>query len=409
MDECVYRKIGRKKYMFVYLDNSATTRPYDRVIDLMAELQRETYGNPSSLHTMGIESEKRVREARRAFAKAIGADEDRVFFTSGGTESDNTALFGVCQAKKRSGKKIITTAAEHPAVLEPAAKLEAMGFEVEYIGVDRKCRLDMEQLRAALNEDVMLISVMAVNNETGTIMPVEEIGRLKNEFNKAHGTDIILHTDAVQAFGKIQVSMRGNFKDVDMMSVSSHKIHGPKGVGGLYIRKGLSVPPFMLGGGQEKGMRSGTENVEGICGFGAAASISCENFEERLRLISSARNTLLSAIKDSVPDIVVNSPEKEGANGGCPSVLNISFLGTRGEVLLHTLEQDKVFVSTGSACSSNKKGKSHVLSAMGLSDKEIEGAVRFSFSEFSTAEEMEYAAEKVGAAVKRFRKLGSFR
>lgn len=398
--------------MYVYLDNSATTRPYDEVIDLMAELQREHYGNPSSLHTAGIDAERRVREARKAFAGAIGADESEVYFTSGGTESDNTVLSGVCQSRRRAGKKIITTAVEHPAVLEPAERLKAMGFEVEYIGVDKKCRLDIDKLKEALSEDVIMISVMAVNNETGTVMPIEEIGRLKDQFNKAHGTDILLHTDAVQALGKLRISVNGNFKTVDMMSVSSHKIHGPKGVGGLYIRKGLNITPFMVGGGQERGMRSGTENVEGICGFGKAARLSSENFNERLEKISAARKTLLDAIEASVPDIVVNSPDTGGTDGSresCPSVLSISFLGTRGEVLLHTLEQDNVFVSTGSACSSNKKGRSHVLAAMGLSQKETEGTIRFSFSEFNTKEEMEYAADKVSAAVRRFRRLGSFR
>lgn len=427
--------------MFVYLDNSATTRPYDSVIERMAEIQRKSYGNPSSLHTAGIEAEKNVKEARRAFAGAIGADEGELCFTSGGTEADNTVLRGVCRSRKRRGKKIITTAVEHPAVLEPAAQLEAMGFEVEYIGVDEKCRLNIEQLKNALSEDVIMISVMSVNNETGTVMPIEEIGRLKEAFNRANGTDILLHTDAVQALGKIPINMRGNFKNVDMMSVSSHKIHGPKGVGGLYIRKGLTLYPLMLGGGQERGMRSGTENVEGICGFGEALGIAAECFEDRLQKIASARRILLETLKDGVDDIIINSPqvaaelaEEESFRGnfkgdcaensgdykrkkienstvqlGCPSVLSVSFLGTRGEVLLHTLEQDNIFVSTGSACSSHKKGQSHVLSAMGLSPKEIEGTIRFSFSEFNTAEEMEYAADKVIKAVKRFRRLGSFR
>lgn len=414
MDERIYRKI-KGKIMFVYLDNSATTRPYDSVIDLMSRIQRENYANPSSLHTAGIEAETLLKEARKSFAKAIGAGMDEVYFTSGGTESDNTALQGACLSRKRSGNKIITTAVEHPAVLEPAARLKAMGFEVEYIGVDDKCRLDLKQLKNALSEDVILISVMAVNNETGTIMPIEEIGRIKDEFNRNHGTDILFHTDAVQALGKIPLDMNGAFRAVDMMSVSSHKIHGPKGIGGLYVRKGLNIVPFMLGGGQERGMRSGTENVEGICGFGEALRVAVDNFSERMEKISLARKTLLEAIKDGIDDIMINSPDgddkkMEGDNEkSCPSVLSISFLGTRGEVLLHTLEQDNVFVSTGSACSSHKKGQSHVLSAMGLSPKEIEGTIRFSFSEFNTAEEMEYAADKVIKAVKRFRKLGSFR
>jgi len=372
----------------------------------MCKIQKENFGNPSSLHTVGIEAEKIVKSARNSFASATGAGDGEIYFTSCGTEADNTALMGISRMAKQGKKKIITTAVEHPAVLEPARRLETMGFEVEYIGVDKKCRLDIKQLEAAITEDVALISVMTVNNETGTIMPIEEIGNIKDRFNKAHGTNILLHTDAVQALGKVPISLKGKFKGVDMMSVSAHKIHGPKGAGALYIRKNVTIPPFMLGGGQERGMRSGTENTACIGGFGKALDISRLSFDERAEAVTRARKTLLEAIKAEVPDIVVNSPEDET---GCPSILSISFLGTRGEVLLHTLEQDNIFVSTGSACSSNKKGQSHVLSAMGLSPKEIEGTVRFSFSEFNTEKDMEYTADKVSSAVKKFRKLGSFR
>lgn len=392
--------------MFVYLDNSATTRPYDEVIDYMAEVQREHYGNPSSLHAMGIDAEKLLKQARKSFARGIGAKDSEVFFTSCGTESDNTALMGAAQKRRRRGKKIITTKVEHPAVLEPMEKLSSMGFDVQYLGVDKKCRLDLEEFKNSLTEDVIMISVMSVNNETGTVMPIEEIGKIKDEFNKSRGTDILLHTDAVQALGKVPISVKGNFSYVDLMSVSAHKIHGPKGAGGLYIRDGLSISPFLLGGGQERGMRSGTENNAGICGFGKAVDISMSDLEEKVKKMRAVRNVLLEAIKAELDDIVINSPEDPD---GCPSVLSISFLGTRGEVLLHTLEQDNIFISTGSACSSNKKGQSHVLAAMGLSDRETEGTLRFSFSEFNTAEEMVYVADKVSSAVKRFRKLGSFR
>ncbi len=392
--------------MYIYLDNSATTRCYDEVIDLMADVQRDHYGNPSSLHTLGIDAERYVKEARKNFAETIGAEQEEVFFTSCGTESDNVVLMGTCKSRRKRGKKVITTAVEHPAVLEPAKELESMGFEVECIGVDRKCRLNMEQLKAALTEDVILISVMAVNNEIGTVMPIEEIGRLKDQFNKDHGTEILMHTDAVQALGKIPLSVTGNMKTVDMMSVSSHKIHGPKGVGGLYVRKGIKPAPIMLGGGQERGLRSGTENTAGIAGFGRAIAMAAAAFDKRIENMRKARKTLLDAFEAEIPDILINSPDDES---GCPSVLSVSFLGTRGEVLLHTLEQDNIFVSTGSACSSNKKGQSHVLSAMGLSPKEIEGTIRFSFSEFNTEKEMEYTADKVKAAVNRFRRLGSFR
>lgn len=390
----------------VYLDNSATTRQYDQVTDVMAEAMRETYGNPSSLHMLGVEAEKKVRSSRKILASALGASEEEFFFTSGGTESDNTVLFGVAEARKRTGKKIITTAVEHPAILEPAKRLEAMGFTVEYIGVDRNCHLNMDQLESAIDDETILISVMGVNNEAGTILPIGEIAALKDRYNREHKTDILLHSDAVQAFGKVPVDLKGAYKGVDFLSVSGHKIHGPKGIGGLYIRKGIHLPPFMNGGGQERHMRSGTENTPGIIGFGKAAKMGMADFAKRTEAMKQARARLLEGLLAEIPDTRINSPLDETAS---PSVLNVSFLGTRGEVLLHTLEQEGIFVSTGSACSSNKKGRSHVLTAMGLSEKEIEGAIRFSFSEENTLEEMDYTVEKVKAAVTRFRRLGSFR
>lgn len=392
----------------VYLDNSATTRQYDAVTETMLQAMRENYGNPSSLHALGLAAEKEVRAARKTLAAAIGAKEEALYFTACGTESDNTVLFGAAQAKKRSGKKILVSAAEHPAILEPARKLESLGYEVVRIGVDRLCHPDMNQLAAELTEDTILISIMGVNNETGTIMPIPEIAKIKADYNKAHGTDIWLHSDCVQAFGKIPLDLAANYRGVDLLSLSAHKIHGPKGMGALYVRKGLNLPAFLLGGGQERHLRSGTENTPGIIGFGKAAALAMTNFDVRIETMRACRKFLLEACKAEIPDIRINSPEDETA---CPSVLNISFLDTRGEVLLHTLEQDGIYVSTGSACASNHasvKG-SHVLNAMGLSPKEIEGAIRFSFSEFNTIEEMEYTVEKVKAAVQRFRRLGSFR
>lgn len=378
--------------MFVYLDNSATTRQYDQVTEVMKNSVEENYGNPSSLHKLGLAAEKQMRQSRKTVADSLGAKEDEVFFTSGGTESDNTALFGAAQARRRSGKKIITTQVEHPAVLESCRLLEQQGFQVEYIGVDDKCRLNMEELRAAVDSDTILISIMAVNNETGTIMPVSEIVEIKE--------NALLHTDAVQAYGKISLKNLS----ADLISVSGHKIHGPKGIGALYVKKGVHLPAYLVGGGQERHMRSGTENVPAILGFGAAVELSQKNWTMRQEAMEKVRTHLLAGLLDQVPDIKINSPED-----GAASVLNVSFLGTRGEVLLHTLEQDDIYVSTGSACSSNKKGRSHVLSAMGLSEKEIEGAIRFSFSEFNTIEEMDYVLEKVKNAVSRFRRLGSFR
>lgn len=388
--------------MFVYLDNSSTTRPYDQVAETMIKVLSDDFGNPSSLHTLGMTAEKYVKSARKSVASALGVKDDEIYFTSGGTESDNTALFGAASARRRGNGRIITTAVEHPAVLEAARRLEREGWKVEYIGVDRNCRPDMEALKSAIDEDVALISVMTVNNETGTIMPVGEIADIKEKFNREHGTDILFHTDAVQALGKTGIPTAG----VDMISVSGHKVHGPKGTGALFIRRGLTVPPFMYGGGQEKNMRSGTENTPGIAGFGKACNVFVSDWEKRVRSMRESRQRLLEGLTSEIGELVINSPLGEDA---CPSVLNVSFIGVRGEVLLHTLEQDGIFVSTGSACSSNKKGQSHVLKAMGLSDREIEGAVRFSFSEFNTKEEMDYVTEKTKQAVARFRKLGSFR
>lgn len=394
--------------MLVYLDNSATTRPYDAVTAAMTEAMKDNFGNPSSLHSLGLQAEKEVKNARKTVAKCFGAGEDEIYFTSCGTESDNTVLMGTAQAKKRRGNKIIVSAVEHPAILEPAKRLESMGYKIDYIGVDRLCRLNLEQLAASLDDETILISVMGVNNETGTIMPIDKIAELKDAYNQKNGTDIWLHCDAVQALGKVSVNVGREYRGVDFISASAHKIHGPKGMGVLYAKKGLNLPPFMLGGGQERHMRSGTENTPGIIGFGKACEIADENFVQRTSVMKEARQYLLDLIKDQIGDIVINSPQDET---GCPSVLNVSFLGTRGEVLLHTLEQDGIFVSTGSACSSNHSSSkgSHVLNAMGLSPKEIEGAIRFSFSEFNTREEMEYVADKLKTAVIRFRKLGSFR
>ncbi len=378
--------------MFVYLDNSATTRQYDQVTLEMKQAMEDLYGNPSSLHSLGLASEKRVRAARQHLAESLGAREEELIFTSCGTESDNTALYGIAHAKRREGKKIVTSKVEHPAILEACKVLEKEGYTVEYIDVDDKCRLNMEQLKTAIDDDTILISIMAVNNETGTIMPIQEIAKMKGK--------AVFHTDAVQAYGKIDLKNTG----ADLISISAHKIHGPKGMGALYVKKGINLPAYLVGGGQERHMRSGTENVPGIVGFDAACQIAIPNLHERVKKMAEVRDYLKRGIEDQIKDIKVNSPDD-----GAASVLNISFMGTRGEVLLHTLEQDHIFVSTGSACSSNKKGGSHVLTAMGLKHKEIEGAIRFSFSEENTIEEMDYVLDKVTEAVQRFRRLGSFR
>lgn len=374
----------------IYLDNSATTRQDEAVTEVMLQYMRQDFGNPSSLYSLGVTAEKAVKEARKKVMKAMERSGGDFYFTSGGTEADSMAIFGAAMARKRRGKRVITSRAEHPAVLEACARLEEQGFDVVHIGVDEECRIDMKQLREAVNEETILITIMQVNNETGTIMPIDEIAEIKGK--------ALLHTDAVQGFGKTALP-----RGADMISVSGHKIHGPKGIGGLWIKENVHIQPFLVGGGQESGMRSGTENVPAIAGLGKAAELT-RGRDEAAAELAKLRNYLDEGLRQEIPDIRVNSPQD-----GCPSVLNVSFLGTRAEVLLHTLEQDEIYVSTGSACSSNKKGQSHVLKAMGLSDKEIEGALRFSFSRRNTIGEMDIVLDKVKAAVSRFRKLGSFR
>jgi len=390
------------KSMFVYLDNSSSTKQYDAVTETMLRYMRDDFGNPSSVHNMGMVAEEAIKEARKAVTAVLGFSHDEVYFTSGGTEAANIAVFGAAGARKRRGNKIITSTVEHPAVLESCKQLHSMGFEVVYIGVDEKCRLNFSELKEKVDDKTIIVSIMSVNNETGTIMPINEINRVKPEA-------AVFHTDAVQALGKIPLDAG----QADVVTVSAHKIHGPKGCGAIAVKKGVRIDPVIFGGGQEKNMRPGTENVAAVAGFGKAAKLACENIKKRAQAMAEARRYLLDGIKAEIKDIKINSVEDAGLfgeDGFCsPSILNVSFSGVRGEVILHGLESEGIYVSTGAACSSNRKGKSHVLAAMGLTDKEIESALRFSFSEFNTAAEMDYALCKLKEQVSRFRKLGSFR
>ena len=388
--------------MLVYLDNSSTTKQYDKVTAKMLYFMEEAFGNPSSLHGMGLTAENAVKEARKNVAKALGFSADEIYFTSGGTEADNLALFGAASARKRRGKKIITTSVEHPAVLESCKALSDMGFEVVYTGVDNKCRLNLDELRANIDGGTILISAMHVNNEVGTIMPTAEI-------NKAKIENALFHTDAVQSFCKIPADAM----KADIVTVSSHKIHGPKGCGAIAIGKGVNIIPRTFGGGQEKNIRPGTENVAAIAGFGEAVITASGKLTARAQKMDTARSYLLNGIKAEIKDIKVNSVEETsiaGESGFCsPSVLNISFLGTRGEVILHGLESENIYVSTGAACSSNKKGKNYTLAAMGLSEKEAEGALRFSFCEFNSVEEMDFVLYRLKEQIAGFRKTGNLR
>ncbi|MCQ2544871.1 MAG: cysteine desulfurase [Clostridia bacterium] len=396
----------------IYLDNSATTKQYDEVTEAMLQYMKQDFGNPSALYQLGVDAEKAVRNARaKVLDAAFGgrtSDWD-VVFTSGGTEADNMAIFSAARAMKRAGNRIVTTKVEHPAVLECCRRLEEEGFEVIRAGVDAKCRLNMDELENAINENTILVTMMHVNNEIGTVMPVDSVKEIMKK-KKAPG---LFHCDAVQSFGKMQLP-----KGADLISVSGHKIHGPKGSGALLIRKGktaagtnINLPAFILGGGQESGRRSGTENVPAIIGLGTAAEMAgagmagSDGKYTDIGELGQMREKLKTGLEANIEDIIINTPMGES----CPTVLSVSFMGCRGEVLLHTLEQNEIYVSTGSACSSNKKGQSHVLEAMGLKSKQIEGTLRFSLGRFNTEDEIDICIEKVTAAVKRFRKLGTFR
>ncbi len=395
--------------MFVYLDNSATTRQYDQVTRRMLRMAEEDFGNPSSLHRLGIAAEKAVKEARKAVASSLAVREEEVYFTGSGTEADNTAVFGVYNAKKRGGNKIITSMGEHPAVIEACKKLEAAGAQVAYLDIDNKGAVDIDQLEHSLDDSTILVSIMTVNNELGTVAPVEKIGALVKSRE-----GVLFHTDAVQAYGKMPIEI--DKWNAHLVTISGHKVHGPKGTGALYVRKGIRIDPYICGGGQERGLRSGTENTPGIAGFGLAAEIMQGDLEQRILTMEKVRSYLLEGIKEEIPDIRVNSPEgvlgeKGAVHSGpvsSPGVLNVSFLGCRGEVLLHSLEQRDIYVSTGAACSSKKKG-SRVLEAAGLSPPVIESAIRFSFSEFNRIEQMDYVLTELKKAVLSMRKLMSRR
>ena len=369
--------------MEAYLDNSATTRCYEEVRDIVVKTMMENYGNPSSMHLKGVEAEKYVKEAAREIARTLKVQEKEIYFTSGGTESDNWALIGTAMANQRKGKHIITTVFEHAAISAPAAWLEDQGFEVTRVPVDSRGNLSMEELAAAIREDTILVSAMYVNNELGAVLPVEEIGALIKEKNP----DTLFHADAIQAYGKYRIFPKK--MKIDLLSVSSHKIHGPKGAGFLYIGEKVKIHPLILGGGQQKGMRSGTDNVPGIAGMGEAARIIYEHLEENTSRMRELKEYFRGEL-EKIDNVEINGPV---AVEGAPHILNASFLGVRSEVLLHALEDQGIYVSAGSACSSHKRTGSPSMGAIGLSPERKESAVRFSFSEFTTKEELDYTLE----------------
>ena len=380
--------------MEAYFDNSATTRCYSKVAEIVVKTMTEDFGNPSAMHLKGVEAEKYVREAAQTLAKILKVNEKEIIFTSGGTESNNLALFGGADANKRSGNHIITTSVEHAAVGQPAERLEQMGYEVTIVPVDHRGVVQLEALEKALRPDTILVSTMYVNNEVGAVMPVEEIAKLVHE----KSPKALYHVDAIQAFGKYRIYPKK--AGIDMLSVSSHKIHGPKGVGFLYINEKARIQPQILGGGQQAGMRSGTDNVPGIAGMGVAAKMVYTDFDEKIEHMYQLKERLAEGFL-KLPDVCLNGMEiREGA----PQILSASFLGVRSEVLLHTLEEKGIYVSAGSACSSHKRKAAGTLSAMGMEAAQRESTLRFSFSEENTFEEVDYALEVIGQVLPMLRR-----
>lgn len=381
------------KTMEIYLDNSATTKPYNEVIERVVYALSHDYANPSSLHRKGVEVEKNIKVIRSEIAKTLGAKDKEIYFTSGGTEANNTIIRGVVNLHKKRKNHIISTSIEHPSVLNTLKDLESEGCEVTYLDVDREGKIDLEELKKAIKPTTCLVTIMHVNNEVGSIQPIQEIGK----YLKSLKDKVYLHVDAVQSYSKI--NFRPSRYNIDFMSVSGHKFHGPKGIGFMYIKENNRIKPMLTGGGQEIGIRSGTENTPGIYGLGEAIKIINTDLNSKIEKISSLKNLLKEEISKNIEDIKINSPE----DGVC-HILNISFKDIRGEVLLHCLEQKGMYVSTGSACSSKKKG-SHVLTQMKLTNEEIEGVIRFSLSDLNTEEEILEAVKILKEEVESLRKI----
>lgn len=370
--------------MEVYFDNSATTRVYDEAIDIMVKTMKEDYGNPSSLHLKGLDAEHIVKDAADKICKKLRCIPEEIIFTSGGTESNNMAIVGTALAKKRTGKHIVVSSVEHASVSAVMQFLIREGFEVSYIPANEKGIASPEAFAEAVREDTILVSCMHINNEIGSVMPVAEISRAI----KAKNPNVYFHVDAIQSFGKIETIPKQ--MGCDLMSVSGHKIHGPKGSGFLYVKKGILIRPIIYGGGQQKNMRSGTENVPAIAGLGVAVEKTFDHFDEKISHITSLRNKLIDGLT-SIDEVYTNTDKDTFA----PHIASISFVGVRAEVMLHSLEDKGIYVSSGSACSSNKAKESAVLTAIGLDKKRLESTLRFSFGEDNTEEEVDYAISTI--------------
>lgn len=380
--------------MEAYFDNSATTKVTDSVKDIVIKTMVEDYGNPSSMHMVGVEAEKYIKTAKENISKILKVDEKEIYFTSGGTEGNNLATVGVAEANNRSGNKIITTEIEHSSVASPMKYLEKEGYDVVYLPVDNFGVVDMEALKKEMSEDTILVSVMYVNNEVGAIQPIGEIGK----FIKTINPKVVFHVDAIQAFGKMEIKPKK--ENIDILTVSGHKIHAPKGSGFIYIKKNTKINPIISGGGQQDGIRSGTENVPGIAGIGQAAKDCYDNLEQNVARMTELKDYLIDRLSE-IEGVTINS--RKGSEGA-PHIVSASFRGVRSEVLLHALEDKGIYVSAGSACSSNRPSISRTLKAMDI-DKELLGStIRFSFSEFNSKEEIDYCMEQLNQLLPVLRK-----
>ena len=375
--------------MEIYLDNSATTMVRPEVAKLMYEIMTKDYGNPSSMHIKGVQAERYLREAKEIFAGILKVSEKEIFFTSGGTEGDNMAIIGAALAGRRRGRHIITTVIEHPAVLESCAFLEKNGFEVTYLPVNAAGQVEPDTLKASLRDDTILVSVMYVNNEIGAVEPIAEAGALIKQCNP----QTLFHVDAIQSYGKMRIYPAK--MHVDLLSVSGHKIHGPKGSGFLYIKDKTKIHPLLNGGGQQRGMRSGTENVPAIAGLGVAAERIYTGFEEKIDRMYTLREHFIEEVT-KIPGVHVNGHTDRS---NAPHIVSVSTEGVRAEVLLHALEDKEIYVSAGSACSSNKPSVSHTLKSIGLKPELLDATIRFSFCVETTEEEIDYAVKEMAALV----------
>lgn len=380
----------------IYLDNCATTKPRKEVVDAMVDALTNEYGNPSSLHRLGLKTEKRIKEVREIIANYLRIESKELYFTSGGTESNNIAIQSIAKKFSRKGKHIITTRFEHPSILNVFKHLEEEGFNVSFLDVDKNGYIDLDTLAKTIKEDTILVSIIHVNNEIGSL---QDIKGIKDVINNSVSKPI-LHVDGIQSFGKVEFSLKA--LDVDTYSFSGHKVHGPKGIGGLYINKRLKLNPIVFGGNQESGLRSGTENVPGIIGLGEAVKILIENGKMEAQSAFELKKYMASRIINEIDDVKLNTSVD---NTSSPYVLSITFRGTRGEVLLHYLEEKDIYVSTSSACSSKGTTKSHVLKAINLCDKDIEGTIRFCLSYEITKDDIDYTIEQLKYAVNDIRSI----